>query len=250
MRFEGRTAVVTGGGSGIGSACAERLRTEGATVVTWGRGTDDVDVECDVTQEQSVLQAMVRTQELAGTPSVLVAAAGAPGPTALFPQQPVDGWDRTMAVNLRGAFLTMREISRGMIREQLDGAIVTISSTSGVYCIPTAAAYSTAKAAVSHLCRVAAVDLGAFGIRVNAVCPGPTATPMLGYLMDDPGYVGEVASVTPLGRIGTPELVSDSVVNILRSDWLTGQVIPVDGGESLVTARGRWHLPAAEPRSP
>jgi NAD(P)-dependent dehydrogenase (short-subunit alcohol dehydrogenase family) len=204
-------------------------------------------VECDVGAEDAenqVVQALGQTREQVGTPTVLVAAAGVPGPTAPFPEQPVDGWDRTMAVNVRGVFLCMRDVARAMINDGLDGAIVAISSTSGLYCIPTATAYSTSKATVSQLCRIAALDLGPFGIRVNAVCPGPTATPMLGYLTDDPAYVREVASVTPLGRLGTPELLADAIANILRSDWITGQVIAVDGGESLVTARGRWSLAA------
>jgi NAD(P)-dependent dehydrogenase (short-subunit alcohol dehydrogenase family) len=245
MRIEGRVAVVTGGGSGIGAGCAALLRAKGATVVTWGQGTDEVDVTCDVSDESDVAEAMRRTRELAGTPTVLVAAAGVSGTSAPLPDQAIDVWERVVAVNVRGAFLTMREIARGMIAESLDGSLVTISSTGGIYTIPTSASYTTSKAAVSQLCRVAAIDLGAFGIRVNAVCPGPTATPMLGYLTEDEAYVAEVAAVTPLGRIGTPELLADSVVNVLASDWITGTVIAVDGGESLVTARGRWTMPRA-----
>jgi NAD(P)-dependent dehydrogenase (short-subunit alcohol dehydrogenase family) len=249
VNLDGRCAVVTGGGSGIGAACAQLLREQGATVVTWGTSRDTVDVVCDVSDEAQVATAMLRTGELAGVPSLLVAAAGIPGATALLSEQPISDWDQTMAVNLRGAFLTLREVARAMIAARLSGSMVTISSTSGLYVIPTADCYSTSKAAVNHLCRVAAIDLGTYGIRVNAVCPGPTATPMLGYLMADPAYRREVASVTPLGEIGTPQLLADTVVNVLRSDWLNGQVIAVDGGESLVTARGGWALPRSAPRS-
>jgi NAD(P)-dependent dehydrogenase (short-subunit alcohol dehydrogenase family) len=86
--------------------------------------------------------------------------------------------------------------------------------------------------------------------RYSVISASRTVTaPLLGYLMADPAYRREVASVTPLGEIGTPQLLADTVVNVLRSDWLTGQVIAVDGGESLVTARGRWALPRSAPRS-
>lgn len=237
MEFQNRVAVVTGGTSGIGEGCAERLRKEGARVVTWDL-SPAADVVCDVRDEASVAAALVQTIAEAGVPSVLVAAAGVGGPFDEFHKLPTDGWDEVFSVNIRGVFLSMREVSRAMVEAGLDGAMVAISSVNGVIADPVSAPYSATKAAVYHMCRVAAIDLGKYGIRVNGVGPGPTATPLMAPLMSTENYVANVEAATPLGRIGTPELVADGVVNVLRSDWITGQAIMIDGGSSLATARG------------
>lgn len=241
MDFSGRIAVVSGGASGIGAACVERLRAEGATAVSWDV-SGSPDIPCDVTDEASVAAALAETVERYGVPSLHVAGAGIMGPVAPFHEIPVDGWDRVFAVNLRGVFLTMRAVSAAMIKAELDGALIAISSVNGRVADPTIAAYSTTKAGVYHLARVAAVDLGPYGIRVNAIGPGPTATPMLSPLTSTEGYEAEVAAATPLGKLGTPDLIADAVVNVMRSDWITGQAIMADGGSSLMTARGKWRL--------
>jgi NAD(P)-dependent dehydrogenase (short-subunit alcohol dehydrogenase family) len=125
---------------------------------------------------------------------------------------------------------------------------VLVSSVNGVLSDPGIPSYSASKAAVYHLARCAAVELGGDGIRVNAVGPGPTDTPMIAANMQTPGYQEAVMEATPLGRIGTPELVADGIVNVLRSDWITGQAILVDGGAALVTPRGRARMAARERR--
>ncbi|HWV25669.1 MAG TPA: SDR family oxidoreductase, partial [Aeromicrobium sp.] len=132
----------------------------------------------------------------------------------------------------------IRAVAASMVEAGLDGALVAISSVNGRIADPGQVAYSSTKAALYHLCRVAALDLGRYGIRVNGIGPGPTSTPMLRTLVETEGYVDEVKSVTPLGRLGTPELVAQSVANVIASDWITGQEIMVDGGSSLATARG------------
>jgi NAD(P)-dependent dehydrogenase (short-subunit alcohol dehydrogenase family) len=116
---------------------------------------------------------------------------------------------------------------------------VLLGSVNGRIADPAHAAYSSSKAAVMHLARCAAVELAPFGIRVNAVAPGPTATPMMAPLLAHAGYREEIAETTPLGRIGEPSDIADGIVNIIKTDWLTGEVIALDGGSWLVTPRGR-----------
>jgi NAD(P)-dependent dehydrogenase (short-subunit alcohol dehydrogenase family) len=208
------------------------------TAVSWG--IDDAsDIRCDVSDEASVDAAFAQTVETYGTPTLAVAAAGVTGPFAPLHQIAVNEWDQTFAVNIRGVFLTVRAVARGIIREQLDGSIVLISSVNGTIADPGIAAYSATKAAVNHFARVAAVDLGSHAIRVNAVGPGPTQTAMVGNLAADPRWVAEVEAVTPLHRVGQPDDIGTAVVGIMQADWITGQVINVDGGASLMTARGK-----------
>lgn len=248
MELSGRIAVVSGGGSGIGAACARRLAAEGATVVTWD--LTGGDVACDVRDPASVDRALARTVAHAGTPSVHVAAAGVSGARRPFLEVETADFDRTLEVNLRGSFLTMRAVTHAMREAGLDGSVVAITSVNGTITDPGQAGYSAAKAGLNHLCRVAASDLGLHGIRVNAVAPGPTTTPMLERIIgDDPDFAAEVGAVTPLAQIGTPELVADAVLAVLCADWITGQVVAADGGVGLQTARGRWRLPHAD-RSP
>jgi NAD(P)-dependent dehydrogenase (short-subunit alcohol dehydrogenase family) len=247
MDLDGRVALVTGGGSGIGAACAEQLRTAGAHVVTWDRAGGDI--QCDVSDADDVARALARTVRETGVPTVLVTAAGTAGRPAPFHEMEVGDLDRTLAVNLTGTFLVMRAVTGAMVEAGRDGSVVAISSVNGQIVDPGHAAYSASKAGVNHLCRVAASDLGASGIRVNAVAPGPTATAMLGDRALDPEWVAEVEAITPLGRVGTPELVADVVLAVMRTDWVTGQVVTADGGAGLQTARGRWRLPNAG-RSP
>jgi NAD(P)-dependent dehydrogenase (short-subunit alcohol dehydrogenase family) len=136
-------------------------------------------------------------------------------------------------------FLTLRAAARELLKAGAEGSIVLISSVNGTIADPSHAPYSTSKAAVSHLARCAAVEMGPDGIRVNAVAPGPTATPMMGPLLASDGYREEIARTTPLGRLGEPEDVAAGIVNIIKTPWMTGEVIALDGGSSLETSRGR-----------
>jgi NAD(P)-dependent dehydrogenase (short-subunit alcohol dehydrogenase family) len=247
MNLNERVAVVSGGASGIGAACAERLRDEGCVVVTWDLTGGDLTV--DVSDPASVDSALDRTLAEYGVPTLHVAAAGIRGRSMSFHEIEVEDFDSLLAVNLRGVFLTMRAVTGAMVDAGVGGAVVAISSVNGQTADPTHAVYSATKAGVNHMCRIAACDLGAAGIRVNAVAPGPTATPMLPEATEDDDYVAELEATTPLCRVGTPELVADAVVGVLRADWVTGQVIAADGGAALSTARGRWRLPNAA-RSP
>ena len=251
--FEGRVAVVSGGSSGIGAGCVEALRDEGATAVAWDVA-GDYDVYCDVSDEASVLAALDETERRFGIPSLHVASAGVRGYPAPITDIPVDAWDAAFGVNVRGVFLTLRSIARRMIEAGLDGSIVTVSSVQGVVPDPVLSLYSATKAAVYQMTRVAAIELGPHGIRVNAIGPGPTITSMTQGLAESDEWRRQVEEMTPLGRVGTPKLIADAVVNVMRSEWITGQCILTDGGSSLISARGatraRLHTQELSGRAP
>jgi NAD(P)-dependent dehydrogenase (short-subunit alcohol dehydrogenase family) len=235
MNLSGAVAVVTGGASGIGQATAGLLAAEGARPVTWDLA--DADVICDVSSVDSVEAAIKQTKDTSGVPAVLVACAGV-GRVGRIIDLSIEDWDLTYAVNVRGVFLSLRVVAREMVATDLPGSIVLISSVNGSLADSAHSMYSTSKAAVSHLARCAAVELGPSGIRVNAVAAGPTETPMMSKVLAIEGYRQQIADTTPLGRIATPEDIAQGVLNVIRSDWVTGQVLAVDGGSSLMTARG------------
>lgn len=139
-------------------------------------------------------------------------------------------WDRVVNVNLRGAFVCLRECARAMAR---GGAIIAITSVSGFLVDRTMAHYSASKAGLAQLVRSAARELGPRGIRVNAVAPGTTDTPMFSATDRLPGYRERVARRSALGRVGTADDVADAVVALCTTDWVTGQVLAADGGVSL-----------------
>ncbi|MEU7814036.1 SDR family oxidoreductase [Pseudonocardia sp. NPDC049154] len=227
---------MTGGASGIGAAVVAQLTKAGVTAVSWDVGGEP-DVPCDVADPAAVAVALNATVERAGVPSILVAAAGVPSRATVLEETP-EGWDRTFAVNARGVFLCVRALAAELVRTGGDGSFVAVSSVNGGIADPGVAAYSASKAAVDHLVRVTATELGPHGIRVNSIAPGPTETPMLAPALDTPGYLDDVNRATPLGRIGTPDLVADTVLHVLAADWMTGVVVRADGGSALMTARG------------
>lgn len=235
MNVSEAVAVVTGGASGIGKATAELLAAEGARAVTWD--LTGADVTCDVTSLDSVEAAIKETKDTFGVPTVLVACAGV-GRVGRIIDLSVEDWDLTYAVNVRGVFLSLRVVAREMVAAGLPGSVVLISSVNGWLADSAHSMYSTSKAAVSHLARCAAVELGGSGIRVNAIAAGPTDTPMMSKVLAIEGYRQQIADTTPLGRIATPQDIAQAIRNIISSDWVTGQVVAVDGGSSLITARG------------
>jgi NAD(P)-dependent dehydrogenase (short-subunit alcohol dehydrogenase family) len=238
MDFTDRIAVVTGGCGGIGSATVRALETEGVRPVIWDVA-QGADIPCDTAREESIEQALARTIARYGVPTILVAAAGISSVHEPLIDLKVADWDRAFAINTRGVMLCYRAVAREMRAAGLDGAMIGVASVNGVLADPFAAAYSSAKAALLHLSRIAAVEFGQYGIRVNAIAPGPIDTPMLAPMLSrDPDYRTQIEENTPLGRLGTSEDVAAAIVNILRSDWITGQTIMVDGGSSLLSARG------------
>ena len=224
------TTIVTGGGSGIGSAAAARLREAGVDVVVWDRANGDID--CDISDPDSVSTAVEQTVAERGVVDQLVACAGVGASDTLLDQE-LDDWRRVLDTNLTGTWLTMRAVARVMIDAGRGGSIVAVSSISGTVADRAMGAYCVSKAGVDMLVRVAAAEWGAHGIRVNAVGPGVTRTPMLAKPEQLPGWVEGLTERTPLGRLGEADDVAEAIVAVLGMSWVTGQTVFADGGLAL-----------------
>lgn len=224
------TAVVTGGGSGIGSAVVTRLRLAGEQVVAWD--IKDGDIDCDISDPDSVSEAAARTLAAHGAPNRLVACAGIGASGMLLDQSPND-WRRVIDTNLTGTWLTMRAVARMMIDSVSGGSIVAVSSISGTLADRDMGAYCVSKAGIDMLVRIAATEWGRYGIRVNAVGPGVTRTPMLAKPEQLPGWAEGLTERTALGRIGEPDDIAEAIVALLEMSWVTGQTLFADGGLAL-----------------
>ncbi|MFD7237398.1 SDR family NAD(P)-dependent oxidoreductase [Streptomyces syringium] len=247
-RFTGKTALVTGGGTGIGRAIALAFAREGARVVVAGRraeplketvslieaeGGEAAAITADVTRSEDV-QALVRqTVERFGGLDVAVNNVGLFVPPAKLADIPEEDWQSTIATNLTGVYLSMKyEI--GHMRAHGGGAIVNISSNLGAHLrMESLAAYATSKAAVSVLTRNAALDHIGDGVRINAVSPGPIETPM----SSRPGESAQdkaerMSREVPAGRAGTPEEVAAAVLYLAGAEagYTVGAELVLDGG--------------------
>jgi NAD(P)-dependent dehydrogenase (short-subunit alcohol dehydrogenase family) len=223
-------AVVTGGGSGIGRAVVDRLRGAGADVVVWD--INDGDIRCDIKDPESVSAAIEQTVADHGTPDRLVACAGVGVSGQLLDQTRAD-WQRVIDTNLTGTWLTMRAVARAMIDARSAGSIVAVSSISGTLADRDMGAYCVSKAGIDMLVRVAAAEWGPHGIRVNAVGPGVTRTPMLAKPEQLPGWVEGLNERTALGRLGEADDVAEVIVAVLEMSLVTGQIVFADGGLAL-----------------
>jgi NAD(P)-dependent dehydrogenase (short-subunit alcohol dehydrogenase family) len=145
----------------------------------------------------------------------------------------VQDWNRVIAINLTGTWLTLRAAARAMIATGTPGSMVAVSSISGTVVDRNMGAYCASKAAVDMLVKVAATEWGPHGIRVNAVGPGVTRTPMLARPEDLPGWVEGLTERTPLGRLGEADDVAQAALGVLELPWVTGQIVHADGGLAL-----------------
>jgi NAD(P)-dependent dehydrogenase (short-subunit alcohol dehydrogenase family) len=254
----GTSVLVTGGGSGIGLACAQRLAADGASVTLMGRSEDRLKagaaaveatiaesgaggstptvqyVSADVTDEAGVEAAVATAAAVTGTLDGIVSSAGGSETIGPITQIEVDAWRRTVDLNLTGTMLAIKHGARVMAR-QGHGAIVAISSVAGAVTHRWFGAYGPAKAGLEMLCMVAADELGASGIRVNTVRPGLTKTDMV-EVITAPGPVrDDYIDCMPLARLGEPDDVAGLVRFLIgpESGWITGQNIGVDGGHAL-----------------
>ncbi len=249
----GQIAIVTGAGTGIGAAIAERLSADGATLALVGRRDGPLKdlaarlanahaFAADVTDELSVT-AMVAavTQEL-GAASILVNNAGA-AESAPFERTSLALWNQMLAVNLTGAFLCARAVLPAM-KKAGSGRIVTVASTAGLKGYDYVAAYCAAKHGVIGMTRALAGEVARKGVTVNAVCPGFTETPMLeesiANIVAKTGMDADAARKTltatnPQGRLVDPAEVADAVAWLCRTESgsMTGQAIAVAGGEVM-----------------
>jgi NAD(P)-dependent dehydrogenase (short-subunit alcohol dehydrogenase family) len=236
---------VTGAGSGIGRAAAERLAEEGATVVLVGRREDALaetaaglrgsasTLALDLSSPDAVAAAFPAALQEHGVPDVVVHAAGQTIVGALHDLTD-DQWDRQMDVNVRSIHLLTRVTWEAMRAK--GGAIVTVASTASHAAFPQDAAYCASKGAVLALTKAMALDGAPHGIRVNAICPGYILTPNLqGYFdeQDDPaGAAASAGSASPLGRMGTPEEMGAVIAFLASPDasFVTGASLLADGG--------------------
>jgi NAD(P)-dependent dehydrogenase (short-subunit alcohol dehydrogenase family) len=240
--------VVVGGASGIGAAVVAAERATGAEVLVWDIA-GSYDVACDVADPASVDDAMSRTRELIGVPAEVTITAGV-GHSGLLVDESVEEWDRVMAVNARGPWLVMRATARAMIEVAVPGSMVATSSVSAHLVDRSMATYCASKAALSMVVRVAACEWAPHGIRVNAVGPGVTETPMLGRAPTGSGWLGAVRQRTPLGRLGRADDVACAIRALHDLAWVTGQVLDCDGGLALhspINAFGESVRPAGSP---
>jgi NAD(P)-dependent dehydrogenase (short-subunit alcohol dehydrogenase family) len=224
--------VVVGGSSGIGAAVAARHRAAGEDVVVWDVA-EGADVHCDVTDADQVAAATRTTLDLIGTPTTVTISAGI-GHGALLLDAPADDWDRVLGTNAKGPWLVMRALAAPMLEEASTGSIVAIGSVSARLVDRSMGLYCASKAALDMVVRVAAAEW-APGVRVNAVAPGVTDTPMLGPAPRDGAWLGAVAARTPLGRLGSPDDVAEAVAAVHALPWVTGQVLECDGGLGLAS---------------
>jgi NAD(P)-dependent dehydrogenase (short-subunit alcohol dehydrogenase family) len=248
-RLEGKVAVVTGAGRGIGEGIARRFAREGVTVVAAQRTRSDgeqvvsaiqrnggraVSLETDVSSEQSVRQMFETTLEMFGRVDTLCNNAGV-GLLRSVVESTMEEYDYVMDPNVRGVFLCMKYGIPPML-EQQSGSVINIASVASFVGFRRDAAYCASKGAVLMLTRQAALDYAPHGVRVNAICPGFIDTPMLRVYCEgqpDPAAAwGEVLAQHPMGRLGTPDDVAGAAVYLAsdESAWVTGAAIPVDGG--------------------
>jgi NAD(P)-dependent dehydrogenase (short-subunit alcohol dehydrogenase family) len=252
-RLEGCRAVITGGASGIGEATARLFVNEGAVVVVADidddRGKRFADecgdkvrfVHTDVSQEPDVEAAVALAVDTFGGLDCLFNNAGNPGSVGGgIEDVDMSMFDRTVAIHLRGVFLGIRAAARVM-RPREHGSIINTSSVAGLAANYAGHDYSACKAAIAHLTRTTANELGEHGIRVNAICPGGIATPIFGRAAGLEGDRAQataelmssaLADMAPIRRSGQPNDIAEAALWLASdvSSFVNGQVIAVDGG--------------------
>jgi len=250
MDIQHKVALVTGGAHRVGKAIALALADAGAHVVIHygtseaeahdtvreikSRGVQALAVQADLADEDAITRLFAAVSERFDRLDVLVNSA------ANFVRQPfddvtVEGWKTVMQVNLRAPFFCTQQAARLMraVRRPADqpAAIINISDLSGIYPWQNFAQHGIAKAGVLHLTKVAAREL-APAVRVNAIVPGAILAP--GDMAPDSPRWQRMGESVPLGRTGHPRYVAETVIFLARNDYVTGAVIPVDGGEHLI----------------
>ncbi len=260
-RFKNKTVLVTGGSSGIGQAIAIRFGTEGANVVInyhssqigaehtkeeidkavqncsqviRDAGSQALIVQADVSQEADVQRMMKEATTAFGRIDIVVNNAGIQYPEDTHKVE-MDGWDRVMNTNIRGAFICGREALRHFLDNDIPGVMINVSSVHQIIPKPRFVSYSMSKGAMQNMTRTMALEYASQGIRVNGVAPGATITPINQAWIDDPNKLQQVAQHIPLNRASLAEEQA-SLVAFLASDeaaYITGQTIFADGGLTL-----------------
>lgn len=239
-------AFITGAASGIGRASARLLAAAGARVALADRdgdgaralaqeiGAQAVAIDLDVTERDVIESALAAVEAQFGVPDILVNSAGIGACTAFWESDP-DEFEYVLRVNLIGTFLAARAFTRRLLAIGRPGAIVNIASTNAFIPATGLAAYCASKGGVLMFTRVAAMELGARGIRVNAIAPGSTLTGLTTMAFSRPQMEQGFLRHTPMGRFGQPEDIAQAVLYLASplSAWVTGHLLVVDGGQSL-----------------
>ncbi|ELY89983.1 glucose 1-dehydrogenase [Natrialba taiwanensis] len=244
--FTNETAIVTGAGSGIGRASAERLATAGAAVVVADidaagghetvdriedRGGDAVFVDVDVTDEDDVERMVEIAINEFGSLDIAHNNAGIEGETAPLTELESAQWHHVLDINLTGVWLGLKHEIPALI-ESGGGSIVNTSSIAGLVADGTAP-YVASKHAVVGLSKSAAIQYADDGVRVNAICPGVVKTPMVERSLEEhPGAIDQLTADQPLGRMATPAEVADAVAWLASDEasFINGHSLPIDGG--------------------
>ena len=236
-------ALVTGGAQGIGYACGEAIAEDGARVVLADineegvkdaakrLGDDALGFGCDMGEPTQIAALFDHIEAEIGPVSILVNNAGIAAPGD-FLETSLAQFRKVIDVNLTGTFLALQRAAKTMVANQIEGAIVNMSSINAQVAIPSIAAYCASKGGIMQLTKATALALAPHNIRVNAVGPGSIDTEMLAGVNDNPEALKMVMSRTPLKRFGSPREIGDVVAFLAspKASYITGETIYVDGG--------------------
>ncbi|MBM3676077.1 MAG: SDR family oxidoreductase [Actinobacteria bacterium] len=262
--LEGFAVLVTGGGSGIGLGCARRFVADGASVTICGRteerllaasaslradaaaGASVQHVVADVTEEDAVAAAVALAARPTGMLDGVVACAGGSETVGPLVTMDTEAWRRTLDLNITGTMLTIKHAGRLMARAA-HGSIVGISSIASSNIHRWFGPYGVGKAGIDHVCMLAADELGASGVRVNAIRPGLVDTELVGFVTAGGEVLDDYLACMPISRVGTVDDVAAMARFLVgpESTWVTGQCIGVDGGHHL--RRGPDYRSVLEP---
>ena len=244
--LEGKLALVTGAGSGLGRQFAQTLAEAGASVALAARRRDKLEetaasireaggsaicLDLDVTDSTSIHTCFAELNDIAGAPDVVVNNAGI-ARQAFITEITEEDWDAVLDTNLKGVFMVAQAAARAMVAAGKPGSIINISSVLGLRVSKALASYIAAKAGVVHLTRAMALEFSRYGIRVNALAPGYFITEINQDQFDDQGAVELVRKRVPAGRVGELPEIGGPLL-LLASDagsYMTGSIVTVDGG--------------------
>ncbi|MBD8534059.1 SDR family oxidoreductase [Plantibacter sp. CFBP 13570] len=235
--FNGRTILVTGASGGIGGTTVRHLVAAGAQVIASGRNVEHLDaiaaetgaepLPFDLTSEDSIRDA-IEGRDIWG----VVNSGGWGGEIASPQETDIDVFDKVISINARGSLLVTKYASREMIRQERGGAIVNVSSQASLVALSGHISYGSSKAALDNITRVSALELGKYGIRVNAVNPTVVMTPMSAWYWGRPDIEGPFLEAMPLGKWATEDDIAGPITFLLSDAacMISGVSLPIDGG--------------------
>ena len=249
MKLKDKVSIITGATKGIGLACAYEFAREGAKVMLAGRteslgneaaerirtaGGEAIFVRCDVSQSDQVRNLIEAAVEHYGRIDVVVNNAGV-NHSANFLEITEEDWDWVMSVDLKGTFLVSQAAARVMVEQGIPGVIINMSSVMAVLALADQAPYCAAKGGVNQLTKAMALALADYGIRVNAIGPGPVMTELMQRVVHNKEKEAELLSRLPIGRIAECEEIARVAVFLASDDssFFTGQTIYPDGGRMI-----------------